>query len=194
MRTEPLAKALRTTKRDHRAFEAFYSEHIDALLSYMLRRVYDLDTALDLTAETFAQAYLGAGGFRGSTDAEAKAWLYGIGSRQLAQFVRRKKVERKALRMLGMMPPQLAPDEQALVIERAGLAQLRLSLNGHLESLSAEQRDAIRLRVVDELSYAEVSNELGISEEAARARVARGLKTLAERVAVLEPALKEELS
>jgi DNA-directed RNA polymerase specialized sigma24 family protein len=44
-------------------FRALYQEHVDALLAYLARRVYDIDIALDLTAESFAQAYWGAVAF-----------------------------------------------------------------------------------------------------------------------------------
>ena len=37
----------------------------------------------------------------------------------------------------------------------------------------------MRLRVVDELGYPAIATRLGISEQAARARVSRGLRALA---------------
>ena len=40
-------------------------------------------------AETFAHAAAGRGRFRGSTDEERAAWLYGIARRQLALYYRR---------------------------------------------------------------------------------------------------------
>jgi DNA-directed RNA polymerase specialized sigma24 family protein len=40
----------------------------------------------------------------------------------------------------------------------------------------------VRLRVVDELDYPTVADRLGISEQAARARVSRGLRVLASAV------------
>jgi RNA polymerase sigma-70 factor (ECF subfamily) len=51
------------------------------------------------------------------------------------------------------------------------------------EALSEEQREAVRLRVLDEHPYPRVSRELGISEPAARARVSRALRTLRRAIA-----------
>jgi RNA polymerase sigma factor (sigma-70 family) len=48
-----------------------------------------------------------------------------------------------------------------------------------LERLSGTQREALELRVVEELPYREVARRLRVSEGAARVRVARGLKALA---------------
>jgi len=48
-----------------------------------------------------------------------------------------------------------------------------------MAALTPNTRDAVRLRVVDELSYTDLADRLGISEGAARVRVSRGLAALA---------------
>jgi RNA polymerase sigma-70 factor (ECF subfamily) len=45
----------------------------------------------------------------------------------------------------------------------------------------------VRLRVVDELPYPDVAARLGISEQAARARVSRALRALAGALDDLRP-------
>ena len=57
-------------------------------------------------------------------------------------------------------------------------------LGDELARLIDDQRDALRLRVVEERSYPEVADALGVSEQTARARVSRGLRALAR---ALEP-------
>ncbi|MGH2891671.1 MAG: RNA polymerase sigma factor [Solirubrobacteraceae bacterium] len=57
---------------------------------------------------------------------------------------------------------------------RPGLAELRSTLAVELAKLTADQRDALALRVVQELPYDEVARRLGTSEATARARVPRG--------------------
>jgi len=52
--------------------------------------------------------------------------------------------------------------------------------------LPAEQREALQLRVVDELDYPTVADRLGVSEVAARARVSRALRALAGALDVVE--------
>lgn len=179
MDDEGPAQALRRSADEPEAFARFYDEHAHSLLAYLARRVYDPEAAYDLTAESFARAFNARGRFRGSTDREAAAWLFKIASRELARYFRKGSVERAHLTRLGM---QLAPlgEEQAIRIqELAGLEDLRAVLEAALESLSQGYRDALRFRVVEELSYSEVASRLGISEQAARTRVSRGLKGLA---------------
>lgn len=160
--------------------EALYAAHRDGLLTFFARRTGDPQTALDLWAETFAQAVAGSRRFRGGTDEEAAGWLYGIARRQLALYHRRGSAERRALDRLRIERP--AADEATLaeIEARAGLDVLRAELREALAVLSEPVRLAVQLRVVDELGYAEVARRLSISQPAARARVSRGLSALAE--------------
>src|SRR4029453_4021560 len=93
-------------------------------------------------------------------------------------YVRRGKAERRGLRRLGLERPQLVEGECARIEELAGLDAMRGTLAEHLSRLAPAQRRALDLRVVRELPYPEVADRLGISEQAARARVSRGLRAL----------------
>src|SRR6478672_4080510 len=173
------AEALQRSARNPEAFARFYVEHAEGLLAYLARRVHDPDLALELTAESFAQAYIGRVRFRGSTDAEAAGWLYGIARRQLALYFRKGAVERRALTRLGIEVPHFDDEQKARLEDLASLDDVRASLRIELERLSDGQRQALELRVVEELPYREVARRLRVSEGAARVRVARGLKALA---------------
>lgn len=161
--------------REPEAFARFYDAHAEALLAYLARRVYNADVAVELTAEVFAQAYLARDRFRGSTDSTAAAWLYTIAKRQLARHYRKRRVEGRAIRRLGIQRPGLDDQEAARIEELAELAELR----SELSRLSVRNREALQLRVIEDVPYAEVARRLGTSEQTARARVSRGLKALA---------------
>jgi RNA polymerase sigma-70 factor (ECF subfamily) len=160
--------------------DALYARHRDALLVFLVRRTADTEVALDLWAETFAQAIAASRRFRGSTEAEQAAWLYTIAKRQLALYYRKGKAEQRALRKLGLERPHADDQLIAEIEERAGLEDVRRELSMALAKLSDPVRDAVQLRIVDELPYPEVAAELRISEPAARARVSRGLAALAD--------------
>lgn len=160
--------------------ETLYADHRDGLLLFLTRRTADPQIALDLWAETFAQAASSSKRFRGSTPEEAAGWLYAIARRQLAGYYRRGTAERRALARLKLERPPADPELLAEVARRAGLAELRGELAVALGGLSPAVRDAVRLRVVDELTYPAVAARLGTTEPAARARVSRGLAALAD--------------
>jgi RNA polymerase sigma-70 factor (ECF subfamily) len=159
-------------------FETTYDACAEGLLVYFTRRTLDPETALDLWSETLAQAYAGWRRFRGSTQDEAAAWLYAIAANQWAGYLRRGYAERRALRRLGIERPQLAADDIERLEELAGLTALRDRVGAALGELPVEQREALRLRVVEELPYAEVAERMNVTEPTARARVSRGLRRL----------------
>lgn len=173
------AQALRLSVDEPDAFTSFYEPFFESILSYLMRRVYDAETAIELTSETFAQAYLSRGRFRGSSSAEAEAWLYRIAQRKLSRYFRRSEVERRAMQRLKIQAPSLDADRRARIEELAELDGLRAILRGALLEIPPDQSEAVRLRALEELPYSEVARRLGISEQAARARVSRGLKALA---------------
>jgi RNA polymerase sigma-70 factor (ECF subfamily) len=167
--------------------DALYERHHDELLLYLVRRTADVDVALDLWSETFAQAVAGRGKYRGKTEAEAAAWLYSIAKNQLARYLRRGYAERRAMQKLGLERPPADHELVADIWQRAQLDATRAELAAALATLSEPVREAVRLRVVDERPYVEVAHRLKISEQAARARVSRGLTALAEVLEVAQP-------
>jgi RNA polymerase sigma factor (sigma-70 family) len=83
---------------------------------------------------------------------------------------------------LGIQVPAVNEDDYQHIVELAGLAELRDRVAAAFGELSDDQRDALRLRVIDERPYCEVARMLGISEQTARARVSRALRRLADAV------------
>jgi RNA polymerase sigma factor (sigma-70 family) len=158
---------------------ALYLGHRDPLLGYLARRTADPELALELLAETFAQAVASKRRFRGASEDEAVGWLYGIAKKQVALYYRRGRCEQRALRRLGIEPAPPSPEVLAEVARRAQLLELREELTAALATLAPGTRDAVRLRVVEELPYRDLAQRLGISESAARVRVSRGLSALA---------------
>jgi len=179
--------------RTSAGFASAYDTHARSILIFLARRSYDPETALDLTAETFAQAFEARRRFRGSTEEDAAAWLFGIARHILSRYLRRGKAERRALMRLGVEVPSLEPDDLVRIVELAGLDRLRGAVSCHLDALPEAHREALRLRVVEELSYDDVAQRLAITEPAARARVSRGLRTIGR---ALDPhtTIKEKLA
>jgi RNA polymerase sigma factor (sigma-70 family) len=178
-RRRPVESALGRSSTDPLAFGQFYSEHASGLLSYFLRRTFDVEVSRDLMAETFAQAFQHRARFRGTTDGEAAGWLYGIARHQLSRYTRRGVVERRALDKLAIEVPEVTLEDHQRLVAGAGLVELQAELATAVARLPPAQREALELRVVEELSYVEVARRLSVSEPTARARVSRALRSLA---------------
>jgi RNA polymerase sigma factor (sigma-70 family) len=162
-----------------------YRSHARPMTAFFARRTYDPETAVDLVAETFASAFESRTRFRGRSDDEAVAWIYGIARHQLSGFYRQGGVERRAMSRLGIERRALTDPEFERIEELADLAALRTAVAAALDGLPAEHALVLRLRVVEELGYDEIAKRLAIGEQTARARVSRALRGLAHR---LEPA------
>ena len=166
-------------------FVALYRRESETVLRFCARRVLDGEAAVDLCAETFAEAFRGRRGFRGTTEPEARAWLFTIARRQVARYLKHGVLDRRARDAIGMQTPRLLEGEAEEIERRAGLEPLRAALAGELEQLGRDQREALRLRVVEERPYPEVAVSLGVTEATARARVSRGLRALAASLELL---------
>jgi RNA polymerase sigma factor (sigma-70 family) len=172
---------------DVEAFSLLYEHEGEAVLIFLARRTLDAELAVDLTAETFAIALRAWSKLRGLEPLQQRAWLFTVARRQYAGYVRRARVERRAVQRLGIQVPTAHHEDLVLIEQRAGFGELREALGRELSRLGRDQREALRLRVVEERPYEDVARCLGVSEEVARARVSRGLRAL---MAALEPTLE----
>jgi len=166
------------SNEDPEAFAALYRRHAQEILRFFARRTLDPEAAAELTAETFAQAFASRGSYR-DQGVDGVAWLYGVARNQMGRFFRTGRVDAAARRRLGMPERDLPSEDYERIEDLVDFAPLRAALADALETLTADQRDAMRLRVIEGLSYGEVASKLKCTEDNARQRVSRGLRGLA---------------
>jgi RNA polymerase sigma factor (sigma-70 family) len=159
---------------DAAAFAELYRRHAPAVFAWHRRRL--AWAAADLTAETFAQAWLARRRFKDERDGSVLPWLLGISRNVLRESARRDQVETQARRKLGLPLDLAAEDGYGDVEERLSPRQALLDA---LDDLPEHERQALELRIVEELPYPEVAERLAIRPAAARLRVSRALRRLA---------------
>jgi RNA polymerase sigma factor (sigma-70 family) len=167
----------RAAGRDRDAFSVLYLRYEAIVAGYLVRRTGDPELAADLTAETFAAAILGAGGFRDEGQS-AVGWLLGIARNLLSRTWQRGQIERRARRRLGVEPVAASDaslDRVEALVDDAGPSNPLLLA---LDALPDAQREAIRAHVLGDQPYAELAKELGVPEATVRQRVSRGLARL----------------
>jgi RNA polymerase sigma factor (sigma-70 family) len=168
---------LREAQRNPTAFRELYERYAEGVHGFHLGRTRDREVAHDLTAETFAQAWLSRTRFRDEAAGSAGPWLFGIARHVLFASVRRQTLERSACARLGVF--ERLDREPAQVDPVDGWLE---GLDEAFDELPESQRDAIRLRVVADLDYDGVAHALGTTPRAARVRVSRGLAALRKRI------------
>ena len=170
------AELVRRARRDPSAFGELYNRHAASLHAFVRSKAPDA-VAVELTAETFAQAALGLARFRDEADGSAGPWLFGIARNLVRRYYERERIDDRARRRLGMPIHAYELDLDELD-ERLDAERLVPPLSSALASLPEGQRNALELRVLDELPYRDVAERLGVSEGAARVRVLRALNSL----------------
>src|SRR4051794_39153650 len=95
------ARLLASARRQPVAFGHFYARCEDPVLLFFLERGASPELAADLTAETFAAAFLSASRYEATGDSPI-AWLHGIARNVIALSRRASIVESRARRRLGM--------------------------------------------------------------------------------------------
>jgi RNA polymerase sigma factor (sigma-70 family) len=166
------AELLVAARSDARAFRELYDRYAERVYGYHLRRSRDPHAAHDLTAETFAQAWLSRGRFRDQSRGSAGPWIFGIARHVLLVSVRQRQLERSACERLGVL--EAVDRDAALRPEERWLD----GLDEALAHLPPAQQRAIHLRVVEDLGYEEAAERLETTPQAVRARVSRGLSAL----------------
>lgn len=166
------------SRRDARAFGAFYERHAKPVLYFLVRATGDREVALDLTAEVFAATWASLGRYRPG-EAPAISWLFGIVRKKLAEIRRGRARADAARRRLGMQRITFDDDELERV-EEIFDAELAGYMDG-MAALTDDERQAVTARVIEEREYADVAATTGVTETTIRKRVSRGLARLAQR-------------
>lgn len=173
------AQLILAANEDPDAFRRLYERYAERLHRFFVRRSNDREAALDLTAETFAQAWMSKRTFRDLAGGSAGPWLFAIARRVLAASVARRQIESTMLERLAVERTWPA----AGAIPDAGwLEGLDAELEAALDSLPGDRRRALELRVLGGLPYSTIADRLGCSSTAARIRVSRSLAWLRERL------------
>ena len=176
------ADLLRESRHSSAAFQVIYDRHAERVHGFLLRRTREPGAAVELTAETFAQAWLSRDRYTDHDEGTIAPWLFGIARHVLAASVRRQALERSARDRL-----QLQLDGGPSSIGPSWLDGLDDDLTAALADLPDGQRRAIELRVVADQAYAEVARQLDITPQAARVRVHRGLSAIRRRLTQPSP-------
>lgn len=144
------------TDPTERAFRRHYGE----IYRYVRRRTRDEHEAEELTQQVFADA---AASLR-CDGRPPIAWLYAVARRRFADAARRNS-RRAAV--------SVRPDDQ---VEYG--PSVAASLRAAFGRLPATQREVVVLKLLRGASFAEIARAVGTSEEAARMRFSRALRSV----------------
>ena len=170
---------LERTAADVTAFGDFYERHLDSVLRFFMVRLRDAELAADLAAEVFAAALVSARRYD-RRKSSPRTWLYAIARKKLADSARRRRVEDRARRRLGIEPLALEDDDIARIEEQAGGPLREGEVLELLADLPDAMREAVAAHVIAGRGYDEIAADMRCSRLVVRKRVSRGLGRLRE--------------
>lgn len=157
---------------DERALEECYRQYGPLVRNYVGRFV-PRDDAEDVVQQTFFELWRSRA--RVDTTRPLVAFVLGIARKRAIDHLRRRKnvvVDVEALR-------DLVGDDGGGLVERLTWAS---EVRRGLDALVDEQREALELAYFGDLSQREIAERLGVPLGTVKARMARGMQRLAQRI------------
>ncbi len=148
--------------------EAAYRAHGAALQGYLRGFVSGGEGAEDLLQETFVQALRHSE--RMAEAVSVRAWLFGVARHVALTHVRR-------VPRMRSLPEDVTARAEAVGDERVE------AMRAAMRRLPDGQREALELRLRDELSYQEIAQVLAIPVGTVRSRLHHAMRTLKEELA-----------
>ena len=158
------------------------ARHRPEVLGYLIRRAWDRDTAEDLCQETFVRALESVDRIR---DAGAlRGYLLRIAHNLLINHARRPRPVVSENELGDAVDMNRLPEtRQHSPAEQAEYAELATRLDEELARLTADQRSAFEMGVLQRQPYAEIARQLGWSREKVKTNVYRARQQLMTRLA-----------
>src|SRR5262245_61310923 len=154
---------------DRQAFAHLVERYWDRLYRWLYHLTRDRHTAEDLVQESFLKAFRGLKQFQAGSN--FKAWLFRIAHNS---FANHRRATARTRQPLPDNVPQRGEGPVEQIVSREALQLLAKAVN----QLPADFRAAFLLRAEEDLSFREIANVLGLTEETARWRVYKARQKL----------------
>jgi RNA polymerase sigma-70 factor (ECF subfamily) len=175
-----------TKQGDEAAFAEIVNRYRNPLTNYLFRMLNDYEEAIDLAQETFVRVYFAIERYH--TDYAFSTYIYRIAT-NLAISEIRKKRRRKLLSLTSFFQSDdneaqefHPPDDKSLPDENLVETERRRTIEKAIATLPDKYRAPIVLREIQELSYEEIAQILGLGLGTTKSRISRARALLREKL------------
>ncbi len=166
---------------DDRAFDALFERWAGRVLRFVERMVRESSVAEDLVQETFLRVWRARKRYQ--PEARFSTWLFTIAGNAARNEIRRPvhRATHESVDADPDSPPHALVADDPPADERVDARRRGEGLEAALAELPERQREALWLRAVEGLSYAEVAEALATSEPSVKALIHRARVALAAK-------------
>lgn len=176
-----------TRRGDEAAFAEIVDRYRNPLTNYLFRMLNDYEEAVDLAQETFVRVYFAIERYH--TDYAFSTYIYRIATNLAISEIRRKK-RRKLLSLTSFFQNDDSsetqefhpPDEKSLPDEDLIENERHRTIEKAIATLPDKYRAPIVLREIQELSYEEIAQILGLGLGTTKSRISRARGLLREKL------------
>lgn len=152
-------------------FDEIFAEYFRVVFKYALSLCRNVSMAEDITSDTFLKAYKAIDDFKG--ECEIRVWLCQIAKNTYFSLLRKKKSESP------LDDVKLKSDCEDLLLDIT-TKETAIEVHRRLHSLAEPYKEVFSLRTFGELSYAEIAELFGKTENWARVTYHRAKLKLQE--------------
>lgn len=157
---------------DPTKFEPLYRKYYEAILRYLNQRLDDEELAQDLASQVFIKALKNIRNYE-HRGVPFGSWLYRIAKSELYQSYREKNQVKK----VSTDQVQIATIDQ-LFFDNQEAEMNRSVLLKAMQRLKSDQLRLIEMRFFEQLSFKEIGELIGITENNAKVKTFRALEKL----------------
>ena len=155
---------------DEIAFSELVVKYRPVLLKYCYHYTKDFQTSEDIVQESLVKAFWKISSFEGRSS--FKNWLFKITINNMRNKLRKKSLLFINLETLNSFLVEAKSEK--ILLEK----QLKTILDKQIEDLPSKQKQALKMRIFDDLSFKEISKVMGCPYDTAKANYRHGLLRL----------------
>lgn len=166
---------------DDRAFEELVHLYEKRVYNMALKITGSAEDAFDLSQGAFIRVWKSLKTFKG--EAKFSTWLFRIVTNLCTDYIRKQSRRGEASLVIEGDDESFEyepPDERTEPERELSRKELRRELDYAISQLSEEHRSVFVLREIDDLSYAEIADVLGVEEGTVKSRLSRARQRLRE--------------
>ncbi len=190
MTTESLIEQIKQGTEVEACFRLLYEQHRNQVYRFFQRKKLSPEESQELTQETFFSIYKGLSDLR--QPAQFKSWMFAITENTWRRYIEMKKAQRRDAVVISLDEenetqegatspwadriPDSSPSQLAVSLQQEKLDKLRVAM----QKLSPQRRYCLHLLVVEEMSYQEIAECMGLSTGAVKAHLHQAKLALRE--------------